>query len=76
MIRRWAEIDGCPSAAPPTVAGPVKTEAWTGCANGTSVSLVTVQGGGHVWFGPGLGPADGALDATETIWRFFDGLRP
>jgi len=73
---RWAEADGCPSPATDTVSGPVSTTTWTGCRNGASVSLVTVEGGGHTWFGPGLGPANGALDATDVIWRFFDGLRP
>lgn len=77
IIRRWAEVDGCPPPSPsqPTVAGPVRTESWTGCRNGAAVTLITVQGGGHVWFASGLGPANGALDATGTIWRFFSGLR-
>lgn len=76
MAQRWADLDGCPPPAPPKVAGPVTTDAWTGCGAGSAVSLVTVEGGGHVWFASGLGPADGALDATGTIWRFFSGLRP
>jgi polyhydroxybutyrate depolymerase len=76
MARRWAEIDGCPPPAPPKVAGLVTTDSWSGCANGSAVSLITVQGAGHIWFSTGLGPANGALDATATIWRFFSGLRP
>jgi polyhydroxybutyrate depolymerase len=76
MASRWAAADGCPAPQPPAVAGPVTTDAWTACANGSAVSLVTVQGGGHVWFSPGLGPANGAVDATATIWRFFSALRP
>jgi polyhydroxybutyrate depolymerase len=76
MIERWAEVDGCPAASPPTTAGPLTTESWAGCRNGSAVTLVSVQGGGHVWFGPALGPADGAVDATAAIWRFFSGLHP
>jgi polyhydroxybutyrate depolymerase len=76
MIQRWADVDGCPAAAPARVAGPVTTDEWSGCRNGAAVSLVSVQGGGHVWFGPGLGPADGAVDATAVIWGFFSALRP
>ena len=76
MIQRWAEVNGCPPPAPVRVAGPVTTEEWTGCRNGSAVSLVSVQGGGHLWFAPGLGPANGAVDATATIWRFFSALRP
>lgn len=71
MVQRWAEIDGCPPPQPPKVTGAVTTELWQGCANDTAVSLITVQGGGHIWFTPGLGPANGAVDATSTIWRFF-----
>ena len=76
MVRTWAELNGCPPPAPARVAGPVTTDSWTGCRNGSSVRLVTVQGGGHVWFAPGLGPANGALDATVEIVRFFTELRP
>lgn len=76
MVQRWADLDGCPAPSPPTTSGPVTTAAWTGCRNGSAVTLVSVDGGGHVWFGPGLGPADGAVDATDAIWRFFSGLRP
>ena len=76
MVQRWAEIDGCPPPAPSKVNGAVTTDEWTGCRNGSAVTLVTVQGGGHIWFSSGLGPANGAVDATSTIWRFFSGLRP
>lgn len=75
MMQRWAEVNGCPAPPAAKVDGPVTTEEWTGCTNGSAVSLVTVEGGGHVWFAPGLGPANGAVDATGTIWRFFSGLR-
>ena len=76
MIQSWTKIDGCPVPTPAKMAAPVTTDLWVGCSNGSSVSLVTVQGGGHVWFGADLGPSDGAVDATSTIWRFFAGLHP
>lgn len=76
MVQRWAEVDGCPPPAPAQVAGPITTESWAGCRSGSAVRLVTVQGGGHIWFASGLGPANGALDATSAIWRFFSELRP
>ena len=71
LAARWATLDGCAAPSPPSTTGPVITAAWTGCTGGTSVELVSVQGGGHVWFAPGLGAADGALDATTVIWQFF-----
>lgn len=76
MARQWAEWNGCPAPSPPKIAGPVTTDSWTGCRNGSAVSVVSVHGGGHIWFASGLGPANGALDATATIWRFFSELRP
>lgn len=76
MIQTWTKLDACPAPTPAKMAAPVTTDLWVGCANGSSVSLVTVQGGGHVWFGADLGPADGAVDATSTIWRFFAGIHP
>lgn len=73
---RWAQADACAPTPAVHGDGPVTTDTWSRCARGASVSLVSVEGGGHTWFGPGLGPADGALDATDVIWRFFEGLRP
>jgi polyhydroxybutyrate depolymerase len=75
MVARWAELNACPPPPPPEREGPVITESWTGCRDGAAVTLVTVEGGGHIWFASGLGPANGALDATGTIWRFFSALR-
>ena len=74
MVRRWAEVASCPPPAPAATAGPVTTESWMGCRNGSAVRLVTVQGAGHIWFASGLGTANGALDATSAIWRFFSEL--
>lgn len=76
MMRRWGGVNGCPSTAATVTDGPVTTASWTGCRNGSALSLVTVEKGGHIWFASGLGPANGALDATVTITRFFSGLRP
>ncbi|MGI8537759.1 MAG: hypothetical protein ACR2K2_15050 [Mycobacteriales bacterium] len=50
------------------------TMLWAGCPDGAAVQLVSVDGGGHTWFAPELGPANGAVDATHLMWTFFDGL--
>ena len=42
-----------------------------GCAAGTAVTLVSIDRGGHTWFAQGLGPANGAVDATGDIWSFL-----
>ncbi|MDQ4098789.1 MAG: hypothetical protein M3144_13100 [Actinomycetota bacterium] len=75
VVERWAALNRCPAPAPAQTQGPVMTTSWNGCASGTAVRLITVEGGGHVWFAPGLGPANGALDATQEIWSFLSGVR-
>lgn len=74
--KRWAELDGCQPTPATTTEGVLSTSTWTGCREGTLVKLITIDGGGHTWFAPLLGPASGALDATRVVWEFLSGLRP
>ena len=74
--QRWADLDGCPAPSAAQANGPVSTTTWAGCRNGSAVSVVSVTGGGHVWFAPGLGAVNGSLDATQVIWQFLAGLHP
>jgi polyhydroxybutyrate depolymerase len=74
VAERWASLNGCPEARTEEVRGLVSVAAWAGCAAGTKVRLVTVEGGGHHWFLPVYGPPNGAIDATVTFTEFF-GLR-
>ncbi len=39
------------------------------------MKLVTIDGGGHTWLAPGLGTANGAVDATAMIWHLLSGFR-
>lgn len=71
VVGRWAQLDGCPAPAATQAAGPVSTATWSGCGAGTAVKLVTLGGGGHTWFAQGLGPVNGAVDATREIWSFL-----
>lgn len=54
----------------------VRTE-YVHCANDADVTLYTVRGGGHQWFGGQplpewfVGPQDNSIDATEIMWAFF-----
>lgn len=75
VVERWAELNRCPTPAATETDGPVTTATWRGCPEGTAVKLVTIDGGGHTWFAPGLGAANGAVDATAAIWEFLSGLR-
>lgn len=77
----WADHDGC--ATEPDVSAvndQVTRQQWTGCAEGSDVELITIDGGEHTW--PGsvgmdayvdlLGPVSDAVDANDLIWTFFD----
>jgi len=76
VVQRWAELDACPTAPATTTEGVLTTVTWSGCAAGTSVRLITIEGGGHTWFAPPFGPVNGAVDATKVIWEFLSGRRP
>jgi polyhydroxybutyrate depolymerase len=60
MAERWRALDGCP---PPVedVLGAVHRFAASGCADGTEVVFVQIDGGGHTW------PAD----ASQASAQFF-----
>jgi polyhydroxybutyrate depolymerase len=79
VISRWRRVDQCAPATASTAA-PVTTSVAT-CADGRSVELVVIVGAGHQWPGSPskplieralhLDPPSPALNATATIWRFF-----
>lgn len=71
VVERWAALNRCPTGPEEETEAPVSTLTWTDCRGGAAVKLVTIEGGGHTWFAEGLGPANGALDATGLIWDFF-----
>jgi polyhydroxybutyrate depolymerase len=75
LVERWAELNRCPMPSTTQTEGPVRRATWGGCAEGSAVKLVTIEGGGHTWFAPGLGTANGAVDATAEIWAFLSGPR-
>jgi polyhydroxybutyrate depolymerase len=61
MANGWRNVDGCPGAPVEDVAGNVHRFTSSGCAEGTEVVLVQIDGGGHVW--PG--------DASQASGGFF-----
>ncbi len=67
----FARAAGCSPAPASSTSGVVSTSEWEGCEQGAAVRLVRVEGGGHVWFAPGLGAANAAIDATELITDFI-----
>jgi polyhydroxybutyrate depolymerase len=76
VVSLWREADNCD--APATTTQPPITTVDAACADNRAVELITIDGAGHQWpgaTGRGLAdpdPASSAINATETIWAFFD----
>lgn len=81
LVDGWRERAGC-SAFTDRAADPVTTRVAT-CPDGRTVELISVAGAGHQWPGSvpegravtgllDLDQPSTALDATETIWKFFE----
>jgi len=75
-VAKWARHDRC-AATPATrsVQPHVIRSTYRGCADGTSVVLYTIVGGGHTWPGAldiaSLGPVTHEISATELMLAFF-----
>jgi polyhydroxybutyrate depolymerase len=79
VVAMWTGVDSCP--APSVTTNGSVTTSMAACPQGRSVELITIDGAGHQWPGSpsrpavekllGLDPPSNALDATDTIWRFF-----
>jgi polyhydroxybutyrate depolymerase len=72
----WAARNACPGAPVTTFSkGDTSCSTYAGCAAGVSVTLCTVQGGGHTWPGglpvPALGYTTDNISATDAMWTFF-----
>jgi polyhydroxybutyrate depolymerase len=79
-VRALAAADGCASESRHRVDGPVATDTWSACKEGTEVELVTVDGASHAWMGhepliPAVralvGEPSKDLDASAAIWEFL-----
>lgn len=57
MAQRWRDIDGCPAPVE-DVSGAVRRFTAAGCADGTEVVFVQVDGGGHNWLDSSQASAD------------------
>lgn len=66
LAQRFRDVNQCP---PPVehINGAVHTFSATGCAAGTEVDLVQIDGGGHVWPGGPFAP----FDASHASAQFF-----
>jgi len=60
MAQRWRELDGCPAPVEDSPSPSVHRFTAAGCADGTEVSFIQIDGGGHTW-----------LDASFASGQFF-----
>jgi polyhydroxybutyrate depolymerase len=77
--QQWADLDAC-TQGPDRVLerGNVHCEAWSGCGGGATVTLCTVEGGGHCWPGQNFCPYGTStvdLDASRQIAAFFESFK-
>lgn len=74
-LSAWADRDGCQSTPEIlTISDDVTQTRYTECLNDVEVTLYTISGGGHVWYGGDMGFPFGnvdAIDATGTMWTFY-----
>lgn len=75
-VEAWAARNNCPpESAESEPYSEVIKETWSGCDGSTTVSLITVQGGGHSWLGLEFVWEEGryatVTTATDEIWDFF-----
>ncbi|HMI87648.1 MAG TPA: PHB depolymerase family esterase [Polyangiaceae bacterium] len=77
--KKWADLDAC-TEGPNTILerGNARCESWTGCKDGATVTLCTVEGGGHCWPGQSFCPYGTStvdIDASREIAAFFRGFK-
>ncbi len=83
LMDRWRQIDGCPAPSDEALPGTgdgtdTHRIASDGCAAGTSVVFMRVDGGGHTWPGvpeilpvQAVGAPSRAFDASDASGQFF-----
>ena len=76
-IDEWVRFDQCLSSPQTVTFADIRHDTYSNCAQGTSVELYTILGGGHAWPG-GNGPAwpggdqpTHSISATGLMWDFF-----
>lgn len=64
LAGRWRSLDHCPAPVDDSPSAGVHRSTAAGCADGTEVVFVSVDGGGHEWFG-GASQASGQFFADQ-----------
>lgn len=65
----WVKRDGCSPAAKHEEQPEVHIDTYSGCKDGTGVTLYAIQGGRHMW--PGTPHSGNHVASTDLMWTFF-----
>lgn len=65
----WVKQDGCSPDPSHTQVAEARVETYSGCKDGTGVTLYAIEGGRHMW--PGLSLSRNHVAATDILWTFF-----
>jgi len=76
LMAEWARLDRCGSRPAASTAGPLTTESWSGCADASTVRLISVAGATHGYYLPSATAPNNALDSTEAAAAFLTSLPP
>ncbi len=75
-IAGWVQRNGCGATTTSTFSqGDAHCESYEGCSQGATVTLCTLEGGGHQWPGgqsTGIGALNTDIFASEAILGFFE----
>jgi polyhydroxybutyrate depolymerase len=77
VIERWRQLDGCSSSETMSTHGSVMKSTWE-CADGSEVSTLVIEGGGHDWPGSPFdrNAAAAPITVSEVIADFFQKHQP
>jgi polyhydroxybutyrate depolymerase len=74
-IDEWVELNGCnPNPTETYAQGDAWCDTYDGCDDDVLVTLCTVDGGGHCWFGQDFCPFGSSSDdltSNDHLWDFF-----
>jgi polyhydroxybutyrate depolymerase len=65
----WMKQDRCTTTPERQESTQLRIDTYTGCKDGTGVTLYTIMGGRHMW--PGTVLSRNNIPATDIIWSFF-----
>jgi polyhydroxybutyrate depolymerase len=66
----WVKQDGCSPTPRHEETTVVHSDKYSGCKDGSAVTLYAIQGGHHAW--PGTRISGNDVSATDLIWTFFE----